>query len=477
MQANITKTEGNKATIEVIVPVDVVKEEYQTSFRKYAQNARIDGFRKGHVPKTVLLSRYGASIQQAVIDQLLQDSIKEVFADGSKLGVTLAQDLDLQVVELSSFQPDAEFKFTCTCNIIPAFDIASAKSINFEQIKIEVNEDDINKTIDTLRRQRGEFVPQEGAEITAQDCEVILNFVGTRDGVAFEGGAANDFRLEMGRTQMIPGFCEQLVGHKAGDQFDIECTFPEDYNAEELRGAQAKFAITINQVSVLQLPEVDAEFIKAFGLEGKSYDEFVQDLKQQLLAQSENDVFKYNIRALLLALADHFGIDNFKPRERDVEEAARELTKRTFRFTDDKKNDPKFKAFFDMVMTMSMPPVLPEQIEHSVIYTLTATKSIDVADPTEDEISALIEKRSILFENPEEYKQEVREDKEEMRVLRITCSNQKFYEALCALVTTSEKVLSYTEAVNLFNKAAEELNNRMTALCEQWYPRTAAQKA
>lgn len=468
MQANITKTEGKKVTVELTVPVDVVKVEYKKSFDKYARNARIDGFRKGHVPKNVLLQHYSAGIQSDAVDALLNVALRDLFKQGKDLGVEFNPSELPEIAELSAFSPDAELKFTCVCTIIPKLNLEDAKAVNFEPLKVEVNDEDVKQTIETLRQQASTFEAQDDAQISDTDCEATIDFVGYRDGVAFENGAANDFKIEMGKTQMIPGFCEQLVGHKAGEQFDIECKFPEDYHVEELRGAPAKFSITVKQVALRKLPEVDAEFIKKFGYEGKSIEEFTAALKQQLNAQAQIQSFTHNLNTILAKLGEHFDVELFKPAKAEVEKNARDLAAR--QFLRGQKIDAKNEKFLEMLVPLCTPAVLPNLINNAFVQSLVISGDFKVEDPTDEEINAYIEQQSVLYEDPEDFKKEVREDKDSFKSIVAACSNQKFYAELCKLVTVNEKVVNYQEAAKSMQEQEQAQQQRCQELAAKWFP-------
>ena len=470
MQANVINTLGNKATVELVVPVDVVKKEYQKSFNKYAQGARIDGFRKGHIPKTVLMQRFGSSMVSETVEELFKLSFKNLTENASSLGLNLNTKILPEIQDLSAFDPDAELKFTCILTLQTELNIAEAKEINFEPIKIEISDEDFNLTLDNLRLQFSTLEPApEDATVGEKDCEVTIDFEGFRDGVAFDQGSAQDFKLEMGRTPMIPGFCEQLVGHKVGEQFEIQCTFPENYVAEELRGATATFKITIKALSLRKLPEIDAEFIKRFNYkEGTSIEKFMADLKTQLVVQAENQALGYNIEAVFDKLMAHFGYDLFQPVKADIDARIDKYVKENI--LRDQKISGKNVQALEAIKPMFIPEILSAYINVTCLDTLKDLGVINIGAITDEEFNSYVEKRSVLFDDPEEFKANIDKNEQEQNNVRNMWYNDKLLQNLCNLVTVAEKSVDYKSAAKLMSEQERAFIERNRELALKWYP-------
>lgn len=470
MQANIIKTLGNKATVELVVPVDVVKKEYQKSFNKYAQGARIDGFRKGHVPKSVLMQRYSSSINRDALEEVLNVALKDLPEQAQSLGLNLNKTIHPEINDIPAFQPEAEYKITCVVTTIPQLNIAEAKEINFEPLKIEVSDDDVKLTLDNLRTQFStlEAAP-EGATVGEKDCEVTIDFEGFRDGVAIEHGSAKDFKIEMGRTAMIPGFCEQLVGHKVGDQFEIECTFPEDYTAEELRGVKATFKITIKALSLRKLPEIDAEFIKKFGYEDdKTFEQFMAELKKQLLVQADMQSARYNLNSIFDKIMAHYGYDLFQPSKIELDAHIEQHIKENI--LRGQKTSAKDMQLFEALKPMLIPEALSMFLNSMLMEDLKELGALNIDTITDDELNAYIEQRSVMFDEPELYKEAIRDDQAEMNTVRNMCFNHKLYQSLCNLVTVAEKTTDYKSALELMSAQDKAVAERNRDLALKWYP-------
>ena len=185
---------------------------------------------------------------------------------------------------VETFEPGKDLVFTATFEVYPDIQLQGLENINVEKPTVQISESDIDKMIDVLRKQQATWVVSDDA--AKADDRVTIDFSGSIDGAEFEGGKASDFVLFMGQGRMIPGFEDGIVGHKAGEQFDIEVTFPETYHAENLKGKKAKFAITLKKVENMVLPELTDEFVAKFGPNTKT----VADLRAEIRKNMEREL-------------------------------------------------------------------------------------------------------------------------------------------------------------------------------------------
>lgn len=177
---------------------------------------------------------------------------------------------------IETFEEGKDLVFTATFEVYPEVKLQGLENIKVEKPTVEITEADIDKMIDVLRKQQATWA--ESQDVVKADDRVTIDFVGSVDGEEFEGGKATDFVLFMGQGRMIPGFEEGIIGHKAGEQFDIDVTFPAEYHAENLKGKAAKFAITLKKIENMVLPELTDEFVAKFGPNTKS----VADLRAEI---------------------------------------------------------------------------------------------------------------------------------------------------------------------------------------------------
>lgn len=281
MSISIETLEGLQRRVTITVAADKIEAAYKEQLKGYAKNARVDGFRKGKVPHAIIEQRFGLAARQDV----LSDEMQRAFFDA-----VIAEKINLAgrpTFTPNNYQPGQEFSFTATFEVFPEVELKGLENIEVEKPVVEITEADLDKMIDVLRKQQATWAKsQEAAQ--AED-RVVIDFVGSVDGEEFEGGKATDFTLAMGQGRMIPGFEEGIVGHKAGEQFDINVTFPEEYHAENLKGKAAKFAITLKKVESIVLPELTEEFVKKFG-SAKTVEDLRAEIKKNMQRELKNAV-------------------------------------------------------------------------------------------------------------------------------------------------------------------------------------------
>ena len=281
MSISIETLEGLQRRVTIIVAADKIEAAYKEQLKGYAKNARVDGFRKGKVPHSIIEQRFGVAARQEV----LSDEMQRAFFDA-----VIAEKINLAgrpTFIPNNYQPGQEFSFSVTFEVFPEVELKGLENIEVEKPVVEITDADLDKMVDVLRKQQATWTESQEA-VKAED-RVTIDFVGSVDGEEFEGGKATDFVLAMGQGRMIPGFEEGIVGHKAGEQFDIDVTFPAEYHAENLKGKAAKFAITLKKVENIVLPELTEEFVKKFG-NAKSVEDLRAEIKKNMQRELNNAV-------------------------------------------------------------------------------------------------------------------------------------------------------------------------------------------
>ena len=281
MSISIETLEGLQRRVTITVPADKIEAAYKEQLKGYAKNARVDGFRKGKVPHSIIEQRFGLAARQDV----LSDEMQRAFFEG-----VMAEKIALAgrpTFTPNNYQPGQDFSFSATFEVFPEVELKGLENIEVEKPVVEITEADLDKMVDVLRKQQATWA--ESQEAAKAEDRVVIDFVGSVDGEEFEGGKATDFVLAMGQGRMIPGFEEGIVGHKAGEQFDIDVTFPVDYHSENLKGKAAKFAITLKKVENIVLPELTEEFVKKFG-NAKSVEDLRAEIKKNMQRELKNAV-------------------------------------------------------------------------------------------------------------------------------------------------------------------------------------------
>lgn len=281
MSLNIETTQGLERRVTITVPAETVVQAIREELKRVAKNARIDGFRKGKVPPHIIEKRFGASVRQDILGDLLQNHFFQAVIENK---INLAGRPSFTVEQ---FEDGKDLKFSATFEVYPEVELKGLENIKVEKPVVEISEADIDKMVEVLRKQQATWT--ESQDAAKSEDRVTIDFVGSVDGEAFEGGKAEDFVLFMGQGRMIPGFEEGIVGHKAGEKFTIDVTFPAEYHAENLKGKAAKFAITLKKVENIVLPELTEEFVKKFG-NAKSVEDLRAEIKKNMQRELNNAV-------------------------------------------------------------------------------------------------------------------------------------------------------------------------------------------
>lgn len=269
------KIETNKYELEIEISAEAFEAAVQSAYLKAKKNINVPGFRKGHAPRKIVEREYGEGVfYEDALNAILPAEIDTAV---SEAGLELVTRPDVEVTEVSK-EKGAVIKATCITK--PEIEIKDYKGIEIEKSVKTVSDEDVDHEIGHLREKGMRIISVEDRAAQNGD-DVIIDFEGFKDNVAFEGGKAEKFTLTLGSGQFIPGFEDQVVGHNVGDEFDINVTFPEDYGAKELAGAPVVFKIKLHEIKAKELPELDDEFVKDQS-EFDTVDELKADIRAKL---------------------------------------------------------------------------------------------------------------------------------------------------------------------------------------------------
>lgn len=277
MQVSIETTSGLERRLTIGVPAEKVESEVQKRLQEAAKNIRINGFRKGKVPMKVVKQRYGAGVRQEVVGEVISRSFYEAVSKES------VKPAGQPAIEPKETGEGKDLEFVATFEVYPTVELGDFSSYEITRYKAAVAEADVDNMVEVLREQQASFEAVERA--AAEGDQVNIDFVGTKDGEEFAGGSAQGHNLVLGSGAMIPGFEDALVGLSAGEEKVVPLTFPEDYQAEDLRGAAVEFKIKVNQVSEKVLPELNKEFYAKFGVEKGGKTQFRKDVKANMVRE------------------------------------------------------------------------------------------------------------------------------------------------------------------------------------------------
>jgi trigger factor len=282
MQVSVETTGNIDRKMTVSIPAERVDNEVEKRLQKLSKRVRIDGFRPGKVPMNVVRQRYAQSTRQEVIGDVIESSLRDAL-NQEKLRMA-----GLPQVDVQTFGHNEPLSYVATFQVYPEFQLADVSSLNIKRPTSNVTEEDIDKMIETIRKQQKEW---KNTDRAAQAGDFVrLDFVGTLDGVPFEGGSAENFAVELGAGRMLPDFETALSGMKAGDEKVADVKFPDDYQAENLKGKTAQFTLKVTSVQEGVLPEITEEFIERFGLESKTVEAFRGEIKKNMERELNNAI-------------------------------------------------------------------------------------------------------------------------------------------------------------------------------------------
>ena len=276
------KVDTNKVELEIEISAEAFEEAVEKAYQKAKKNIQVPGFRKGKAPRKLIEKTYGEGV-------FYEDAVNALY--GPEVDASIAE-AGLEIVarpdvEVTSVDKATGVAIKVTCVTKPEVEIDGYKGIEVEKTVHSVTDEEIEREANKIVEKNARMVTVDDRAAEMGD-DVVIDFEGFKDDVAFDGGKAEDFTLSLGSGQFIPGFEEAVAGHNVGEQFDINVTFPEDYGAAELAGAPVVFKINLKSISKKEVPELDDEMIKD-STEFDTVDEYKADIKKKLEERAEKD--------------------------------------------------------------------------------------------------------------------------------------------------------------------------------------------
>lgn len=280
MKTKVKKISDSRVEITVTLDAADLKPAKEKALEKLAKEVKVEGFRKGKVPVEVAKKFIPDNdLNAETVDIAVRTTVINAFQQESKSPLVLPS------VNVTKFVPDEVVEYTATADIIPEVKLGDFKKLGVKKEEPKVTEKDVKEILDNIASSYAEKkATKKKAELTD---EVVIDFVGKKDGEAFKGGSAKDYKLVLGSKTFIPGFEDGIVGHEPGDKFDLELTFPKDYGVKDLAGAKTVFEVLVKQINEVKKPAIDDELAKKCG-PFKTIDELKEDIKKNLAAQNEH---------------------------------------------------------------------------------------------------------------------------------------------------------------------------------------------
>ncbi|QIC14837.1 trigger factor [Providencia vermicola] len=429
MQVSVETTQGLGRRVTITVPAADIEKAVNSELVNVAKKVRVDGFRKGKVPMNIVKQRYGASVMQDVLGDVMQRNFINAIIE-QKINPAGAPSYKPEMLE-----DGKDFVYSVEFEVYPEIELKGLETIEVEKPVVTVKDEDLENMLETLRKQQAQW--KETSEAAAADSRITINFTGSIDGEEFEGGKAEDFALVMGEGRMIPGFEDGIVGHKAGEEFDIEVNFPEDYHAENLKGKAAKFAIVLKKVEQRELPEFTEEFIKRFGIADGTLDGLRAEVRKNMERELKNAV-RNRIKAQVLD-----GLVNANDIEVPTAVVDGEI--------DVLRRQAAQRFGGNEKQAMELPRELfEEQAKRRVVIGLLLGEVINSNElkADEDRVKVLIEEMASAYEDPTEVIEYYSKNNELMNSVRNLALEEQAVEKILEVAKVTEKETNFNELMN-----------------------------
>ena len=433
MQVTTEAVSGVARRLNVSVPTSRVNEQFEARLQRTAKTVKINGFRPGKVPLNVVRREYGAGIYQEVVNDIIRDSVFEAIQQEKINAVGMPN------IDKVENKEDA-LVFEATVEVYPEVEVKSFADLEVERKSSEINDADVDVMIENLQKQRASWTETKG--MAKKDMQVTFDFEGTVDGEKCEGGTAEDFKLVLGSGRMIPGFEDGIVGMKAGEEKVIDVTFPEDYQAENLAGKAAQFKITVKQVEKSKLPEIDAEFLKIFGLtEEEGLDKLKADVRKNMEREVRGGLRTQVKQAAFDALVAANEID--VPASMVAQEIDRQRQQMIQQFT--QQFGGQGAGAFDSSMLPD--ELFKEQAEKSVKLGVLVSKVLADAKLEVDQarVNEYIDDMASSYEDPTEVVEYFKNDQQQRAQIEAVVLEDQVVDHILAAAKVTDVAISYEE--------------------------------
>ncbi|MEM0909375.1 MAG: trigger factor [Pseudomonadota bacterium] len=431
MQVSVETTQGLERRLTITVPAESVDQAVKSRLQQLAKTQRINGFRPGKVPVKVIKQRFGAAVRQEVAGDVMQRNFYEAIMQ-EKINPAGMPNFSLLTDE-----DGKDLEFAATFEVFPEVEVNGLEDLAIEKSIVEIKAGDLNDMMKTLQKQHASY--KEVKRKIKEGDKVTLDFVGKIDGEAFDGGKAEDFPLEIGKGQMIPGFEDPIIGAKAGEAVVADVTFPEDYHAEALKGKAASFDITIKKVDGLNLPKVDEEFAKLFGVEEGGVDALKEEVKKNMQRELDQTLKSQVKENVISALLEKNEIDVPQAALQQEVQALRQQAEQRFSQQGNAGNMPDLPddLFMDNAKRrVSIGLLLAEIIKQEKI------------EVEESRVDTIIESTASAYEDPSEVIEYYKGNQELLNQVRNLAQEEQAIEAILAKAKVNEVKKSFDEVMN-----------------------------
>ncbi len=429
MQASIANTSDLEKVITITVPAEELEKAYNEKISLLAKNKRIDGFRPGKAPKAIIERYFGSQAITEAADLLISRNYVQAVYE-NKIHVAGRPTVDIKTFELGK-----DFVFDAKVSVFAEITLADLSQVSIERVKSEIKDSDIDEMIENVRQQRATWLEPVADNVAEDKDKLVINFTGTLDGKEFPGGKAEKYSYVLGSHSLLKDMEDSLYGKKAGDKFDADVAFPENYRNSDLSGKTAKFAIEVVSVAKVQLPEVNEEFIKSLQVANPTVENFRNELSKNMNRQLTETVNRQNqghvVDALLKANQFEVPADAIENEARAIYDNRIKLYKQQF---GDKVPVPPFNLdeFKDAAK---------EQIRVSLIMNKIVEENNITLD--QDKLDAYVKQMASAYEENEKVIEYYKSNKQIMENLSNEVMNQQIVDFVYSKAQVTEKDVSF----------------------------------
>ncbi len=440
MQVSIETTSVLERRLTIGVPAERIESEVNSRLQKAAQSVKLPGFRPGKVPMTVVRQRFGEGVRQEVLGEVMSQTFYEAVQQQQ------LKPAGRPAIEPKTMAPGKDLEYVATFEVFPDVVLADIASIEVSRPVSEVTEADVDQMIETLRKQQGGWVDVSRAAQSGD--QVTIDYTGTRDGVAFDGGSAEGATLVLGSGRMIPGFEDAIVGMTAGEEKVAALTFPAEYHNEELRGAAVEFRIKLGAVKEQQLAELNDDFFSRFGVKEGGVEQFRKEVSENMSRELKNackNKVKAQVMDGLLKIHGELGV----PRALVAEEI------KTLR-------GQMMQQFGGATANMDLEKILPDQMFNEqaerrvrlglILNEFVARESIKVDAA---KVREYVEEMASTYENPSEVVDWYYKNRQQLQGIESLVLEDQVVDTILARAQVTDKSLPYQDAVKPDAQAAQ----------------------
>ncbi|MBT8138919.1 MAG: trigger factor [Gammaproteobacteria bacterium] len=437
MQVSVETLSSLERKLTLAIPADEIDSEVQKRVIDTAKKVRLDGFRPGKVPRKVVQQRFGDALRAEVVGEVANQSFQQAVTQESLTPVGTPK------IDFTRNETGADLEVVATFEVFPEIELADPSNLKVEKFNASVTDTDVDAMIEKLRAQRGEW--NEVDRAAKDGDQVNIDFLGTRDGEPFDGGSADAFDLTLGEGKMITGFESGLEGAKAGDERNLKLTFPSDYHAEELAGANVEFAVTVNAVKEMSKPELDATFFAAFEVDG-GYDEFRDKVSENMHTQLADAIESHLKQQVMDGLVEQNEVELPGVMIEQEIEALREQT--ISRFGGNAE---------DFDRSLLPDEMFTEQAHKRVALGVILNHLVKQYEirPEREQIIEFIDDIAQSYENPDEVRNLYMSDESRLQQVNMMVVEKLVVEKITEMAEPGEKTGSYDE-VMAANQAASQ---------------------